>query len=236
MRRSPARDQDVFTYKYKRRGELVQTERKDAGTIKPRTTMQTHAELQPEDELLLVMQACTGDSAAFSKLVRPYMRKAYHVALKITGNREDAEDAAQQTLLKAYAHIDQFHGDARFSSWLIRIAINEARMKVRKRRSEDFYLSYDVAPDRGVSPVEMLCAGESSHPETLYFKRETQRVLREAIDGLRSSSRVVVWLLGLHERQTKEAAKILNLSESAVKTRFLRARQQLRECLADRTN
>jgi RNA polymerase sigma-70 factor (ECF subfamily) len=163
------------------------------------------------------------------------MRKAYHVALKITGNREDAEDAAQQTLLKAYAHIDQFHGDARFSSWLIRIAINEARMKVRKRRSEDCYLSYDVStPGRNPSTVEMLCAGESSHPEVLYSKGETQRVLREAIDGLRSSSRVVVWLLGLQERQTKEAAKILNLSESAVKTRFLRARQQLRECLTER--
>jgi len=187
------------------------------------------------DESLLVLQAQSGDSAAFAKLIRPYMRKAYHVALKITGNREDAEDAAQQTLLKAYAHIDQFHGDARFSSWLIRIAINEARMKVRKRRSEDCYLSYDVStPGRGPSKVEMLCAGESSHPEVLYSKVETQRVLREAIGGLRSSSRVVVWLLGLQERQTKEAAKILNLSESAVKTRFLRARQQLRECLAER--
>lgn len=214
----------------------MQTERRDMETTKARPAVETHTEPQFDDELALVTQARAGDNAAFSKLVRPYMRKAYHVALKITGNREDAEDAAQQTLLKAYAHIDQFHGDARFSSWLIRIAINEARMKVRKRRSEDFYLSYDVAPERGISPLEMLCAGESSHPEALYSRRETQRVLREAIDELRSSSRVVVWLLGLQERQTKEAAKILNLSESAVKTRFLRARQQLRECLADRMN
>lgn len=214
----------------------MQTDKKCAGAAKSRPVSESHSELQLEDEVVLVSRARAGDNAAFSRLVRPYMRKAYHVALKITGNREDAEDAAQQTLLKAYAHIDQFHGDARFSSWLIRIAINEARMKVRKRRSEDFYLSYDVAPDRGVSPLETLCAGESSHPETLYSRRETQRVLRDAIDGLRSSSRVVVWLLGLQERQTKEAAKILNLSESAVKTRFLRARQQLRECLADRMN
>lgn len=214
----------------------MQIEKKYAGGTKVRPEVEGHSELNVEDESILVSQARTGDSAAFSRLVRPYMRKAYHVALKITGNKEDAEDAAQQTLLKAYAHIDQFHGDARFSSWLIRIAINEARMKVRKRRSEDFYLSYDVAPDRGVSPLELLCAGESSHPEALYSRRETQRVLRDAIDGLRSSSRVVVWLLGLQERQTKEAAKILNLSESAVKTRFLRARQQLRECLADRMN
>ncbi|HLW81968.1 MAG TPA: sigma-70 family RNA polymerase sigma factor [Candidatus Acidoferrales bacterium] len=213
----------------------VQTEKKDAATNQALPAADAFPEL-PSDESLLVSQARNGDNAAFSKLVTPYMRKAFHVALKITGNREDAEDAAQQTLLKAYAHIDQFHGDARFSSWLIRIAINEARMKVRKRRSEDFYLSYDVAPGQGISPLEMLCAGESSHPEALYSRSEKRRVLREAIDGLRSSSRVVVWLLGLQERQTKEAAKILNLSESAVKTRFLRARQQLRDCLAERIN
>lgn len=214
----------------------MQIEKRYSLAMKCRPTAESRSESQSEDEMLLVNQARCGDNAAFSRLVRPYMRKAYHVALKITGNREDAEDATQQTLLKAYAHIDQFHGDARFSSWLIRIAINEARMKVRKRRSEDFYLSYDVAPDRGVSPLEMVCAGESSHPEALYSRREAQRVLRDAIGGLRSSSRVVVWLLALQERQTKEAAKILNLSESAVKTRFLRARQQLRECLAERMN
>ncbi|HEV2306255.1 MAG TPA: sigma-70 family RNA polymerase sigma factor [Candidatus Acidoferrales bacterium] len=216
----------------------VQTEkieRRDAVTNKALPASEAFAGL-PRDESLLVSQARNGDNAAFSKLVTPYMRKAFHVALKITGNREDAEDAAQQTLLKAYAHIDQFHGDARFSSWLTRIAINEARMKVRKRRSEDFYLCYDIAPGKGISPLEMLCAGESSHPEAVYSRSEKRRVLREAIDGLRSSSRVVVWLLGLQERQTKEAAKILNLSESAVKTRFLRARQQLRDCLAERIN
>lgn len=211
----------------------MQIEKKCSGA-KPRPVTESHSELAPEEESLLVSQAQTGDNAAFSTLVRPYLRKAYHVALKITGNKEDAEDAVQQTLLKAYAHIAQFHGDARFSSWLIRIAINEARMKVRKRRSEDFHLSYDVAPPGGVSPLELLCAGESSHPEALYSRSEAQRLLRDAIDGLRNSSRVVVWLLGLQERQTKEAARILNLSESAVKTRFLRARQQLRECLADR--
>ena len=212
----------------------MQAEKKDAAA-KPRPAVETQTEFRPEDEMLLVMQARNGDSGAFSKLVRPYMRKAYHVALKIAANREDAEDATQQTLLKAYAHIEQFHGNARFSSWLIRIAINEARMKVRKRRSESFHLSYDPGPG-SPKPLEMLCAGDSSHPDALYTRSEAQRVLREAIDGLRSSSRVVVWLLGLQERQTKEAAKILNLSESAVKTRFLRARQQLRECLADRTN
>ncbi|MGH9684671.1 MAG: RNA polymerase sigma factor [Candidatus Acidiferrales bacterium] len=186
------------------------------------------------EESSLVEQAKAGDQAAFASLVRPYMRKTYHVALRITGNKEDAEDASQQSVLKAYSHIDQFNSESRFSTWLTRIAINEALMKVRKRRSEDSYMSYDFSPGDGSSAIEMLSASDALHPETLYSKKERQRVLREAIGELRGSSRVIVWLLGLQERQTKEAAQILNLSESAVKARFLRARNQLRECLAER--
>ncbi|HXN22830.1 MAG TPA: sigma-70 family RNA polymerase sigma factor [Candidatus Dormibacteraeota bacterium] len=182
----------------------------------------------------LVKQAQGGDEAAFEDLVRPYIRKAYHVALKITRNREDAEDASQQSLLKAYSHIGQFQEDSHFSTWLIRIAINEALMVVRKRRSEDCFLSYEVDPGQESGSIGMLRSSDAFHPETLYEKGEAQRVLRQAIDGLRSTSRDVVWLLGLQERPTKEAAKILNLSQSAVKTRFLRARVQLRESLADR--
>lgn len=188
----------------------------------------------PAEEMKLVRQAQNGDDRAFARLLAPYMRKAYHMALKITRNREDAEDAAQQCFLNAYSHIGQFNGQSRFSSWLLRIAINEALIRVRKRRSEDHHLSYEGNVTEEPSQLEMLRASDTSHPEFLYSKSENQRVLREAIDGLGSTSRVVVWLLGLQERQTKEAANILKLSQSAVKTRFSRARQQLRECLAER--
>lgn len=188
----------------------------------------------PDDELYLVKRAQAGDKNAFARLIQPYIRKTYHVALKITRNREDAEDAAQQSLLNAYAHIHQFRGQSRFSSWLMRIAMNEALIKVRKRRSEDHYLTYESSSGEQPSPVELLSASDAYHPEKLYCKVEDQRALREAIDGLGSGSRVVVWLLGMQERQAKEAATILKLSQSAVKTRFSRARQQLRECLADR--
>ena len=186
------------------------------------------------DELHLVKQAQSGDKNAFASLIQPYIRKAYHVALKITRNREDAEDASQQSLLNAYAHLHQFRGQSRFSSWLTRIAMNEALIKVRKRRSEDHYLSYENHSGDEMNPVETLSAGDAYHPETLYSKRENQRALHQAIDSLGSTSRVVVWLLGLQEWQAKEAATTLNLSQSAVKTRFSRARQQLRECLAER--
>jgi RNA polymerase sigma-70 factor (ECF subfamily) len=187
-----------------------------------------------DDELHLVKRAQSGDKNAFASLIQPYIRKAYHVALKITRNREDAEDASQQSLLNAYAHIDQFRGQSRFSSWLMRIAMNEALIKVRKRRSEDHYLTYDNSNADELSPVQMLSAGDAYHPEKLYSKAEDHRALREAINGLGSGSRLVVWLLGMQEWQAKEAASVLKLSQSAVKTRFSRARQQLRECLAER--
>ncbi|MFZ0978885.1 MAG: sigma-70 family RNA polymerase sigma factor [Candidatus Acidiferrales bacterium] len=186
------------------------------------------------EESILVDQARDGDAEAFEQLVQPQMSKAYRVALRITGNREDAEDAIQQAMLKAYAHIDQFHSKSRFSTWLLRITINEALGKLRKRRAENAHLSHGSVAEDGADPVEMIRAKDDARPEMLYVKQEKQRLLWEAIDSLRGTSRAVVWLLGLEERRTKETAKILNLSEAAVKARFLRARRKLRECLADR--
>lgn len=185
------------------------------------------------EEAVLVEQAREGDREAFAELVEPQMSKAYRVALRITGNKEDAEDAIQQALLKAYAHLDQFHSKSRFSTWLLRITINEALGKLRKQRAENAHLTYGSS-EEGVDPVDLIRANDDARPEVLFVKQEKQRLLREAIDGLRGTSRAVVWLLGLEERQTKETAKILNLSEAAVKARFLRARRKLRECLADR--
>jgi len=186
------------------------------------------------DALHLVKQAQAGDEAAFARLVQPHMRKTFHVALKITRNREDAEDASQQTLLKAFANIRQFQGASQFSTWLFRIAMNEALMVLRKRRSEDLHLTYDSDSGERPTGIERICAGDTVQPEVLYAKREHQEALREAIGGLRETLRVVVWMLGIEEHNSKDAAKILNLSQSAVKIRFSRARQELRECLAGR--
>jgi RNA polymerase sigma-70 factor (ECF subfamily) len=186
------------------------------------------------EDATLVQQAQAGDAMAFSRLVQPHMRMMYHMALRITGNREDAEDSAQQSLLKAFTRLDQFNGESLFSTWLTRIAINEALMKVRKRRSEDCHLLHAAHEEQESNPIEMVRAGEDDHPELLYAKWEKERLLREAIDGLQETSRDVVWLLGMQERKTKETARILNLSVSAVKSRFLRARQQLRQSLTDR--
>jgi RNA polymerase sigma-70 factor (ECF subfamily) len=185
------------------------------------------------DESILVQRSQAGDEKAFSSLLRPYIHLPYHVALRITGNREDAEDASQQSLLKAYTHIGQFQGDSQFSTWLTRIAINEALMKLRKRRSEKLWFSSMDESEEEQNPVEMLAAGDDMHPEALYMKWENSRRVRRSIEGLRGITRAVVWMLVMQERKIKETARLLQLSESAVKSRIMRARQQLRESLAD---
>jgi RNA polymerase sigma-70 factor, ECF subfamily len=185
------------------------------------------------DESILLQRSQAGDEKAFSMLLRPYIHMPYHVALRITGNREDAEDASQQSLLKAYMHIGQFQGDSQFSTWLTRIAINEALMKLRKRRSEKLWFSSMDESEEEQNPVEMLAASDDLHPEALYMKWENSRRVRRSIEGLRGVTRAVVWMLVMQERKIKETARLLQLSESAVKSRIMRARQQLRESLAD---
>jgi RNA polymerase sigma-70 factor (ECF subfamily) len=185
------------------------------------------------DESVLVQRSQAGDEKAFSTLLRPYIHLPYHVALRITGNREDAEDASQQSLLKAYTHISQFQGDSQFSTWLTRIAINEALMKLRKRRSEKLWFSSMDESEEEQNPIETLPAGDDLHPEALYMKWENSRRVRRSIEGLRGITRAVVWMLVMQERKIKETARLLQLSESAVKSRIMRARQQLRESLAD---
>jgi RNA polymerase sigma-70 factor (ECF subfamily) len=186
------------------------------------------------EEAILVSKAQAGDKTAFALLVQPYIRLAYHVALRITGNREDAEDTSQLSLLKAYMRIDQFNGEARFSTWLTRIAINESLMKIRKRLSEEKYILRETDPDVISSSIETAHAADDLHPSAIYSRTEKKRILNEAIENLRGGTREVIRLHGIEERKIKETARLLNLSESAVKSRLLRGRQQLRQSLETR--
>ncbi len=186
------------------------------------------------EESQLVVRAKAGDEAAFSRLVFPYLRRVYFVALKITRNREDAEDASQQAFLKALAHIRQFRGGSQFSTWLTRIAMNEALMVRRKRRTEEERFTYDLELDKsalletGTHTVDFL------HPEAVFARNERQRAVREAIETLGVKLRVSVYLLALEEHKCQDAADSLNLSQAALKTRFMRARLELRQTLTNR--
>jgi RNA polymerase sigma-70 factor (ECF subfamily) len=178
------------------------------------------------EEAKLVTEAQKGDGEAFSALIGPHIRQAYHIALRITSNHEDAEDATQQALFKAFERVQQFKSQSRFSSWLFRITINEALMKIRKLRTKQ-WVPFDEM-------VATEFATSASHPEAIYAQEETRQFLQDAIDSLKGASRAIVWVRGLYERDTKETAEILNMSTAVVKTRFWRARQQLRKRLANR--
>jgi len=182
-----------------------------------------------EDEHFLVAAAKKGDAAAFEELVNRYEDKIFRLTRNITGNREDAEDAMQDAFLKAYSHLQDFHGDSRFYTWLVRIAANESLMRLRKRRPNQFSLDEPVEGDTDLMPRELEDWGPS--PEQGYAQAELQGILSEFIEQLDPEFRIVLVLRDLEELSTQETAEALGISVPAVKSRLLRARLKLREKL-----
>ena len=182
------------------------------------------------DELALVERARAGDPAAFSDLVQRYERKVYRLAKHITQNDEDAEDVLQESFMKAYTHLDSFQGDSKFYTWLVRIAVNEALMKLRKRKS-DRTVSLDEPQDTGEDLMVREIAVWEDDPEKKYSRDELADILSQAVDSLKPSFRTVFVLRDIEELSTEDTAEALGISIPAVKSRLLRARLQLREKL-----
>jgi RNA polymerase sigma-70 factor (ECF subfamily) len=182
-------------------------------------------------DLELVSQAKTGNLDAFGELVSRHERKIFRLTQHITGNREDAEDALQESFLKAFARLSQFQGDSQFYTWLVRIAVNESLMKLRKRRAHPAVsLDEPIQTDDDFVPREH--ADWDNNPEQRYAQEELREILDEAVQSLPPIFRAVFVLRDLEEMSTEETAEILNLSVPAVKSRLLRARLQLREKLS----
>jgi len=186
--------------------------------------------IEIDDEAAIVAQARLGDAKAFSELLRRYEGKIFRLALHITQNREDAEDVLQEAFLKAYEHLDQFQGQSRFYTWIVRIAVNQALMKLRKRKS-DRSVSLDDTIDTGEDTVAREIAAWDENPEQRYSREEINEILGSAIDGLAPIYRAVFVLRDVDGLSTEEAAGALDLSVPAVKSRLLRARLQLRDKL-----
>jgi RNA polymerase sigma-70 factor, ECF subfamily len=182
------------------------------------------------DESALVARAKAGDVEAFSELVKHYDRRVFRMAKQITQNDDDAEDVLQETFLKAYTHLDNFQGNSKFYTWVVRIAVNEALMKLRKRRS-DRTVPLDEPIDTGEDEMVREIAVWDQNPEDTYSREELGALLDEAIQSLRPAYRTVFILRDIEELSIEETAEALNLSISAVKSRLLRARLQLREKL-----
>ena len=182
------------------------------------------------EELTLVRAAKAGDVQAFEELVKRYDRNVFRIAQHITQNREDAEDVVQDAFLKAYTNLEQFQEQSKFYTWLVRIAVNEALMKLRRRRPErTVYLDEDVQTEDDSMPREV--ADWSPNPEQQYTQAELRDILSKTIQGLPTGFRAVFVLRDVEGLSTEETAQALELSVPAVKSRLLRARLQLRERL-----
>ena len=182
------------------------------------------------DELALVAQAKQGDRSAFTELVNRYARNIFRLARHITKNDQDAEDVLQETFLKAYSRLEQFHGDSKFYTWLVRIGVNESLMKIRRRKDGKFVaLDQELETGEGTLVKELPADGEN--PEESYGREELRQALSRAIDSLADAYRTVFVLRDVDGLSTEETAQALELSVPAVKSRLLRARLQLRDKL-----
>jgi RNA polymerase sigma-70 factor, ECF subfamily len=163
--------------------------------------------------------------------VQNCQQRAFRLAFRITRNQEDAEDAQQEALLKAHRNLDQFQGRARFTTWISRIAINEALMCLRKRRSILHVPLEDALREDDAAPVSFELHSNIQDPETAYSQRELRKILTHAISELRSLHREVFLLRAVESLSVVETAKALQVSVSTVKTRMRRARRELKEIL-----
>jgi len=182
-----------------------------------------------DPDLPLVEATASGDLSAFEELVRRYDAKLLRIAQQVTRNLEDAQEAVQETFLKAYQKLHQFQRNSKFSTWLTRITLNESFMKLRKRRFNEMSLELE-SPDGDHLPLDL--ADWSPNPEQMCSRSELREILQTALETLPQSLRVVFVLRDIEEFSIKDTAEILNLHETAVKARLFRARLQLRERLS----
>src|SRR6202140_1707012 len=182
-----------------------------------------------DDDLDLVHASKNGDVSAFEQLVKRYDRKLLRIAHNVTHNTEDSQDAVQETFLKAFQHLDQFREDSKFSTWLIRITVNQSLMKLRKRATRDVSLDEDFQAEGDVLPME--AADWAPNPEQLYWGPELRDILVNTPTERRPVLRAVFVLRDIEGLSTDQTAEVLNLSHTAVKARLWRARLQLRERL-----
>ena len=196
-----------------------------------------YAEIKPaqtqiaSDDLALVHACKNGDYAAFEEIVKRYDRKLFRIAQHLMHNREDAEDAVQEAFVKAFQHLDQFREDAKFSTWLTRITINQSLMMLRKRRSaKEVSLDENFQSDDGDLPIEI--ADWAPNPEDMYQTTQLREILRKTLQKLGPGLRIVFVLRDIEGFSLEQTAEALGLSVVAVKARSFRARLQLRERLS----
>ena len=189
------------------------------------TRLDCSLENMPEARLLAA--ARNGHSASFESLCEAHTGRLLKAAFNITRNWEDAEDAVQDSLMRAFVNIKHFRGTSTFSTWLTRIVINSALM-IRRKNRRGHYVFLDDVVEPGENGFHLQIPDAAPNPEQGYVQRERKRVLRKAISGLRPRIRAVIEVGQLHELSMKETAKVLDISLAAAKGRFFHGRAALR--------
>jgi RNA polymerase sigma-70 factor (ECF subfamily) len=182
----------------------------------------------------LIARIRNGESSLFADLVKPYERRVYVTALALMRNEAEAQDVAQEAILKAFTHLHQFRGESRFSTWLIQITVNEARMRQRKLHADLFQ---PLSETRGEGDEEAAYAPRDfadwrEIPSEALEKREFRAILAKALANLGQKYREVFLLRDVEHLSIEETANALSISIASVKTRLLRARLMLRDILA----
>ncbi len=186
--------------------------------------------LVPEGDAALVAAAKTGDARAFEFLVQRHEGKIFSLAQRMTRNREDAEDVVQQSFQKAFINLQKFEGDSLFSTWLTRIAINEALMLLRRKRgSREVPIPESTTEDGAALPLDF--PDSDPNPEDSCLQREQERILCAAVNELKPGQRKAIELREFGELSTGETAQVMGLSVAAVKARLFHGRKELRQRL-----
>jgi RNA polymerase sigma-70 factor (ECF subfamily) len=184
------------------------------------------------NEAYLIKRVCDGEREVFYELVRPYERMVYATAIAIVKNPADAEEVAQESVLKAFSKLATFRGESKFSTWLIQITYNEAKMKLRKARPNLYESLDDTQPNEDGEFWPKDYADWRPIPSDLLEENEIRQAVQDAISSLSANYREVLILRDVQRLSIKETTTILGISEGSVKTRLHRARLLLRDSLA----
>jgi RNA polymerase sigma-70 factor (ECF subfamily) len=208
-------------------GEMAVTNTLEFQRVK--SVRRDQSDLPLNEEQDLIVQARNGSSAAIELLVSRYESRLFRLARNITGNHEDTEEVIQNAFVKAFQNLATFRGDSGFYTWLVRIAINQALMKVRGRHFKEVSIDQAKDSDGDITPRDPEDWGPN--PEERYSQEELRRILNISVSKLDPKYRIVFQLRDVEGLTTDETARALDLSVPAVKTRLARARLQLRNSL-----
>lgn len=184
------------------------------------------------NEAELIDRIRQGESELFYELIHPYERSVFMAALSIVRNEADAEEVAQEAMLKAFANLKQFRAEAKFSTWLVQITINEARMRRRKDRKALYESIDEGKKDEEGDYIPVDFADWREIPSETLEREELKRALAKALASLNEIYREVFILRDVQQLSIAETAQALGITEASVKTRLLRARLQMRDALA----